>query len=260
VIERVDDDLTVVAVMPLPIPASFRAQGYDHVGDIDVVDNVIYVPFEQPHYELGHQVTARYDATKLAFIDAVELAQHENSFVTVDPATMIAYSMDHFDGDSLFRYDVNNGWAPLPPLPMTMTLHHTQGADVADGAVWIATSDDHNGAYRVDIATGDTTSVGTLGHDGAEGEGFDATPTGQGAFHALVNAPRQATVFFDHYDLTDATTTGDAKATADTADTQSTAGASRLAATGERPWWLWAGVSALAAIAAGTWLRRRRHP
>src|SRR5207248_3253206 len=76
-----------------------------------------------------------------------------------------------------------------------------QGADVADGAVWISTSDAHNDVYRVDLTTGDTTSVGTLGHEGLEGEGIDATPLASGAFHALVNNPAGPFVIFGHYDL-----------------------------------------------------------
>ena len=67
---------------------------------------------------------------------------------------MTAYSMDHFDGDALLRYDVRAGWKPLPPLKMSMLLNHTQGAAVAAGAVWISTSDDHNDIFRVDLATG----------------------------------------------------------------------------------------------------------
>ena len=204
VLERTDDDLNVLTAQPLPIPSTYRAQGYDHVGDVDVAGGYLYVPFEQPTYDLGHQVTAWYDPTTLAFVDAVELPQHENSFVTIDEATMTAYTMDHFDGDALLRYDVRGGWKPLPPLPLTMTLHHTQGADVADGAVWISTSDEHNDVYRVDLATGETTGVGTLGHDGLEGEGIDATRLASGAFHAMVNDPAGPFVIFGHYDLSDA--------------------------------------------------------
>ena len=212
VLERTDDDLNVLTAQPLPIPPSYRAQGYDHVGDVDVSGGVLYVPFEQSNYDLGKQVTARYDPTTLAFIDAVELPQHENSFVTVDDTTMTAYSMDHFDGDSLIRYDVKAGWTPLPPLQLTMTLYHTQGADVADGFVWISTSDPSNDVYRVDLTTGETTSVGTLGYQGLEGEGIDATHLESGAFHAMINNPAGALVIFGHYDLTDEATPGDSNA------------------------------------------------
>ena len=259
VIERVDDDLNVVTALPLAIPTDLRAEGYNHVGDIDVVGGVIYAPFEQPNYDLVHQVTARYDATTLAFIDSVELAQHENSFVTVDEATMTAFSMDHFDGDTLQRYDVNAGWAALPPLQLTMTLHHTQGADIADGAVWIATSDDHNGVYRVDIATGETTSVGTLGHQGAEGEGIDATALASGAFHALVNDTAAATVHLGHYDLVSV----DAAASPSASPGASTPGgtsSATLAKTGGRSPWT-ALATALGSLGLlGRWAARRRQP
>ncbi len=70
VLERTDDELNVVTAQPLPIPLAYRSQGYDHVGDVDVANGVLYVPYEQPNYDLGHQVTARYDPTTLAFIDA----------------------------------------------------------------------------------------------------------------------------------------------------------------------------------------------
>jgi hypothetical protein len=252
VLERTDDQLNVVTVQPLPIPAAYRSQGYDHVGDIDVEGGVLYVPFEQPNYDLGHQVTARYDPMTLAFIDAVELPQHENSFVTVDPSTMTAYTMDHFDGDTLLRYDVTAGWKPLAPLQLTMNLVHTQGADVADEAVWIATSDDHNGVYRVDLSTGDTTSVGTLGHPGLEGEGIDATALPSGGFHAVVNDPLGPFVFFAHYDLADASSDAASSALSDSASASA-----QLPATGGRWEWSWP-MAALLGISGCAWRLRGR--
>lgn len=258
VIERVDDQLTPVAVQPLAIPTDLRAAGYSHIGDIDVVGNIIYAPFEQPDYELNRQATARYDATTLAFIDAVELAQHENSFVTVDEATMIAYSMDRFDGSTLQRYKVTDRWAPLPPLPLSMTLVHTQGADIADGAIWISTSDDHNGVYRVDLASGATTSVGTLGHIGAEGEGIDATALPSGAFHALVNDPFGGVVHLGHYDLTTDGGQPPSSSSVSASPLLDTSAASALAASGgETRWPVGAAISGAAAVA---WrLRRTRQ-
>jgi hypothetical protein len=253
VLERTDDQLNVITVQPLPIPAAYRSQGYDHIGDIDVEGGVLYVPFEQPNYDLGHQVTGRYDPTTLAFIDAVELPQHENSFVTVDASTMTAYTMDHFDGNTLLRYDVQAGWKPLAPLQLTMNLVHTQGADVADGAVWIATSDDNNDVYRVDLTTGDTTSVGTLGHKGLEGEGIDATALPSGAFHAIINDPLGGVLFFAHYDLTAASTDAVSSSSSESASS------GPLPATGGRWGWSWP-TAVLVGLSGCAWRLRRRHP
>ena len=198
VLARVDARLKVVTENDSPIPPDWAARGYNHVGDIDVVGDVIYAPFEQPNYNLGHQATARYDATTLRFLDAVELPQHENSFVTVDVATMTAYTMDHFDGGALLRYQLP-AWTPLPPLRMSTTLHMTQGGAVARGAVWISTSDSGNHVYRVDLASGHVDGVASLGATG-EGEGIDATMTTDGQLHVVRNITGTLDVVFAHLD------------------------------------------------------------
>jgi hypothetical protein len=196
---RVDTRLRVVTENANPIPSEWAVQGYNHVGDVDVANGVLYAPFEQPDFNAGRQATARYDLSTLRFLDVVELQQHENSFVAVDAMKMTAYSMDHFDGDSLLRYQLP-AWNPLPPLRMSTTLHHTQGGAVARGAVWISTSDDGNHVYRVEMATGHVDRVATLGTTG-EGEGIDATMTAAGQLHTLrnviVNTPE---VLFEHLD------------------------------------------------------------
>ena len=104
---KTDDDLHEVMHLSPAIPDAWKAKGFDHIGDIDVVGKYIYAPFEEPDYSKGHQATARYDVDTLKFVDAVMLPQHQNSFVTIDPATMTAYTMDEFDGSSLLRYDVD---------------------------------------------------------------------------------------------------------------------------------------------------------
>jgi hypothetical protein len=194
-----DDALHILKNKSPAIPASLGKQGYVHVGDIDVIGNYIYAPLEQPQYEKGTQVTARYTVDGLKFVDAVVLHQHENSFVTIDPATMTAYTMDRFDGQSLLRYDVARDWKPLPALRLSMLLHRTQGGDVAAGAIWISTDDNSHGIYRVDITTGATTMVGAMGHPGGEGEGIDATPLRSGLLHTLTVAPTHNPVYFAHW-------------------------------------------------------------
>jgi len=202
VIVRTDDHFNVVKRNQAAIPDEWRAQGYVHIGDIDVVGNVVYAPFEQPDYSKGHQVTARYDARTLKFLDAIELAQHENSFVAVDPATRVAYSMDHFDGDALLRYDVAHRWKPLRPLKLSMLLEHTQGASIADGAVWISTSDAHNDIYRVNMKTGQVDLVAQITDPPGEGEGLAVVQLPSGYLHATVLDPDVTKVWVEHFSRT----------------------------------------------------------
>jgi hypothetical protein len=167
------------------IPAEWKAKGYNHIGDIDVEDGVLYAPLEQPDFEKGTQATLTYDAATLAYKDGRDVAQHENSFVTVDPETKIAYSFDRFGGDALLRYDVANNWAPLEPLKMSTFVDRAQGADVFAGAVWLSTDDATDGVYRVDLATAKVQSLGSIGHVDGEGEGIDVSSRHDGALYVL---------------------------------------------------------------------------
>jgi hypothetical protein len=180
-----DDELTQTSFVRPGIPDDWVSRGFDHIGDIDVVDDVVYAPLEQPNYELGEQAMVTYDAATLAYRDGLSIAQHEASFVTVDPETHVAYSMDRFGGDALLRYDVDDEWRPLDPLQMSTRVERVQGGDIADGAVWLSTDDSTDGVYRVDLETGEVQSLGSIGHVDGEGEGIDATTTPAGDLHVI---------------------------------------------------------------------------
>jgi len=180
-----DDEFTQTTTLAPAIPEEWKARGFDHIGDIDAENGVLYIPLEQPDYELGEQAMLTYDAATLQYLDGVEVAQHENSFVTVDSSTQIAYTLDRFGGEALLRYDVADGWKLLDPLPMSMFVDRVQGADVYDGAVWLSTDDKTDGVYRVDLETGEVQALGSIGRIDGEGEGIDATPLPSGDLHVL---------------------------------------------------------------------------
>jgi hypothetical protein len=216
VLARLDEHLRPMKRVDRAIPAAWAARGYDHIGDIDVSGSTLYVPFEQPNYDLGHQVMARYDAATLAFRDATVVQQHENSFVAVDGASGIAYSMDRFGGDALLRYDTRAGWRRLTPLYLDKTLEKVQGAAIGRDAVWLSTDDDHNGIYRVDIDSGAVTGVASATPTAGEGEGIDAAITSAGNLHATVTNANPAGVTLDHF-----ATTGESSASPAAAPTSS---------------------------------------
>src|SRR5262249_30861670 len=96
----------------------------------------------------------------------------------VDASTHIAYSLDRFGGDALLRYAVDRDWQVLPPLRMSRFVDKVQGADVAEGAIWLASDERAKGLYRVDLATGDVSEPGWIGYRAGEPEGMDATRGG----------------------------------------------------------------------------------
>lgn len=186
-LHRTDEDLTVVVEDGDAMPDELKAQGYDHIGDADVHDGVLWVPIESPAgKDSGEQVTARFDPETLAYVDSFPVAQHHNAFVAVDDDGVI-WSADEFSDDTLLRYTVEGTTVTmLEPLVMDRTIERIQGADVAEGAIWLATDDVRNGVYRVDLETGAVDDLGSMGRPAGEGEGIDATDLPSGLLHTLV--------------------------------------------------------------------------
>ena len=183
---RLDDALVPVRSVAPAIPPDWRAKGYTHLGDVDAAGGWVYASFEQPDDALDRQSIARFDARTLRFVDAMEVAQHDITFVAIDAREQIAYSMDRADGTELLRYDIGDGWRPLPVLSFGQTIAGVRGADVASGAVWLSTDDARHGVYRIDRRTGVVTDLGSAGHlDGTVG-GVDATPRGRARLHVAV--------------------------------------------------------------------------
>ena len=151
---RTDEDFNVLAEARPAIPERLRAQGYDHIGDIDVVGAVVYAPLQQPDGAKDTQMDARYDVATLAYLGALKVRQHQNNFLAIDPTTMTVYSMDTFSGDSLSRYDLAHRWHALPPLRLSEDLRDAQGASISGDTIWISTSDLHNDCYRVNLSDG----------------------------------------------------------------------------------------------------------
>jgi hypothetical protein len=185
-IYRTGEDFAETAAHHDAIPPDLAAEGYDHLGDGDVADGMIWIPVERPAKDEARQVTARYDEETLEVVDWVEVAQHHNAFVTVDDEGVV-YSADEFGDDTIVRYRIVDGEVEqLDPLPLSRFVDRIQGGDVAGGALWLSTDDERNGVYRVDLGTGEVTEVGSPGHVEGEGEGIDATDGDPATLQVLV--------------------------------------------------------------------------
>jgi hypothetical protein len=168
------------------IPAELKAQTYDHVGDVDIADGMIWAPLEKPDKDVGEQVVARFDAETVEFVDSFVVPQHHAAFAAVDEEGIV-YSADEFSDDTLLRYRLEAGaLEPLEPLVMSRSIDRIQGADIASGAAWLSTDDDHNGIYRVDLGTGEVQDVGSTGYADGEGEGIDAQEADDGTVELRV--------------------------------------------------------------------------
>lgn len=202
VLARTDGALEQQVADTTAVPDEFLPDGYNHVGDVDVTDGVLYVPLEQPDYQRDEQVMACFDPETLTYQDSQPVAQHHNSFIAVEGD--LAYSMKGFSGDQILVYRVGESctFEPLDPLQMSVRVNKVQGADVADGALWLSTDDAERGLYRVDLETGTVAPIGAMSNvaDEGEGEGIDATTRPRGLLH-VVNIVDTLDVRLEHFEV-----------------------------------------------------------
>jgi len=112
---------------------------------------------------------------------------------------MTAYSMSGFGVNTILRYDIEEGWASLEPLLLGTFVDRVQGGDLWDGYLWLATDNDIDGLYRVDLETGEVVLVGALARVDGEGEGIDATDLDSGLLHAMSIDAELFPVYFQHF-------------------------------------------------------------
>ena len=93
----------------------------------------------------------------------------------------------------------DSGSVSLSAAQLSMLLEHTQGASIADGAVWISTSDAHNDIYRVSMKTGHVDLVAQITDPPGEGEGIAVAQLPSGYLHATVLDPDMTKVWVEHF-------------------------------------------------------------
>ena len=182
------------------IPDEWRAQGYVHVGDIDVVGNVRLRAVRAARLHAGssgHGSVRRSNpavprcgralhSTRTRSSPSIRRRGSPTRWIT-STATRCCATTPSTTGSRCRR------------LKLSMLLEHTQGASIADGAVWISTSDAHNDIYRVNLKTGHVDLVAQITDPPGEGEGIAVAQLPSGYLHATVLDPDKTKVWVDHF-------------------------------------------------------------
>jgi hypothetical protein len=143
------------------IPAELAAQGFDHIGDIDVHDGIVYASLDSAagDYQNGH--VALFNAADLSYtgrayaLSGAPDNPHDDvaSWVAVDGAAGLGYGKEWQDGDTINVYDLSD-WSFSHTLTMDRSLRNIQGAKVFDGALYMSAHDSTKSVYRMDLASG----------------------------------------------------------------------------------------------------------
>lgn len=143
------------------IPAALAAQGFDHIGDIDVYNGILYASLdsEAGDYQNGH--VALFNANDLTYtgkvyqLNGAPSNPHNDvaSWVAVDGANGLGYGKEWQNGNTINVYNLAD-WSFNGTLTLDRSLKNIQGAKVFDGALYLSAHDATKSVYKVDLASG----------------------------------------------------------------------------------------------------------
>jgi len=142
------------------IPADLLSQGFDHIGDIDYKDGIIYASLDTTNgYTNGH--VALYSASDLSYTGKVyELVgapanPHHDvaSWVAVDREEDVGYGKEWQNGNTLNVYRLED-WRFDHTLTLDASLKNIQGAKVWGKWIYMSSDNDTRSIYRANLRTG----------------------------------------------------------------------------------------------------------
>ena len=143
------------------IPKVLADMGFDHIGDIDYYDGIIYVSLdsEAGDYQNGH--VALFNASDLSYTGTMyELIGAPSNprddvatFVAVDGENGLGYGKEWKNGTTINVYNLDD-WSFKGTLEMDQSLKNIQGAKVLDGKLYMSAHDNNKSLYTVDLSTG----------------------------------------------------------------------------------------------------------
>lgn len=203
------------------IPQVLAAQGFDHVGDIDVHNGILYASLdsEAGDYQNGH--VALFNASDLSYTGQLfplygapsNPRDDVASWVAVDGAKGLGYGKEWKNGNTINVYNLTD-WSFSHTITMDQSIRNIQGAKVFDGGLYMSSHNGEKSVYRLDLASGHVEELFQLAREPNafnETEGIALRPLAGGGVEMLIemivdpddpaDLPLDAYVKVFHYQL-----------------------------------------------------------
>lgn len=149
-LRKYDSTWTLVASNTNPLGSV--GGGVNHLGDIEVVDGILYAPVESytSPSVFSLMTIARFDAGTLAYIDSVSVAAqgHEVSSIAYCAQDGYLYVSSYSDGSKLWKYNKTT-LAYVGSTTLSTVISTIQGVTWWNEAFWVSSGSDSK-VYRVE--------------------------------------------------------------------------------------------------------------
>jgi hypothetical protein len=173
------------------IPDSLGALGYNHIGDIDVANGIVYASLDSSTSGYNTPAVALYNASDLSYTGsfftlAAPHGTHDiASWFAVDAAKGLAYGMAYNHATEMAVYDLAT-WSFVRYIALASTLDQVQGGKIDGDWMVMASDDASRSVYRANLLDGRVETLFSVKQDfSQEVEGIALTHDANGGL--LVN-------------------------------------------------------------------------
>lgn len=137
----------------------FQELGYDHIGDLDFFDNLIYASFEDVNYAKPRVVLFEEDLSVSSY--SVLVDQSHLPWCAVNSRDELVYSseFDPVTHINAFRLREQDSADLVTRLELKRTLHNVQGGFIHENKLYVSCDDGVRGIYEIDLSSGEVLTL-----------------------------------------------------------------------------------------------------
>ena len=143
------------------IPTSLSSLGYDHIGDIDVANGIVYASldnsqttpsYSQPAIALYNANTLQYTGTFFT-LSPPDGTHDIASWVAVNASAGLAYGMAYDNATEMAVYNLSD-FSFVKYIPLSQSLDQVQGGKIFGDWMYMSSNDPSRSVYRTNLITG----------------------------------------------------------------------------------------------------------
>lgn len=140
------------------IPHDLRhSLGYDHLGDCQYSDGLLYLPLEEPTYTRPAIFVYKLTASSIEFVTyKSQTAQAHMPWVAMNADTRLLYSSDYDNVSTIQIYNADLDF--VEDLKIDSVLDKVQGGSFYEGLLYLGVNGGDT-VYSVDVSTGAVTTA-----------------------------------------------------------------------------------------------------
>jgi hypothetical protein len=168
------------------IPASLSALGYNHIGDIDYANGIIYASLDSSTSGYNTPAVALYNASNLSYTGKYYTLNPPGgthdiaSWFAVDAVKGLAYGMAYDNATEMAVYNLAD-WSFHEYIPLSQSLDQVQGGKIFGDYMYMSSNSSTADVYRMDLLTGDVETLFSVKQPyDQEVEGLSVTPDASG--------------------------------------------------------------------------------